>query len=115
MADVELVPVDCCSCHVIFWISKQHNARLVATKASFYCPSGHSMSYIGETDAQKLQKAQQTIQERDAEISRIQHARHEEQQKCNQEKKGLKRQINGYKGQLKMRENHGNQTDTGGK
>jgi hypothetical protein len=57
MVDVELVQETCCSCHVCFWITKEHRARLISTKASFYCPSGHSQSYSGESDATKAKNA----------------------------------------------------------
>ncbi len=52
--DVTIVQETCPNCNVLFWISKAHQERLVSSKESFYCPNGHSASYQGESDKQKI-------------------------------------------------------------
>jgi hypothetical protein len=47
---------ECCRCGVKFGIPKQLQDNLRNTHNSFFCPNGHSQSYIGETDADKLRR-----------------------------------------------------------
>jgi len=56
---VELVCEKCCNCDMLFWITKKHHDALILSKESFYCPNGHSQSYTGKTDAQKLKEAKE--------------------------------------------------------
>lgn len=61
--EVALIEETCISngCGVIFWITKAHYNVLEKSKRNFYCPSGHSMHYIGETDAQKIAAVQRDL------------------------------------------------------
>lgn len=51
---VEIEKIECCQCHLLFWVTSDHKRRLVKSKESFYCPNGHSQSYVGKSDAEKL-------------------------------------------------------------
>lgn len=74
---VNLVEETCCTegCGITFWLGKDYHDRLVSTKRSFYCPNGHSMHYLGESDGAKIirlknEKAQME-REHASEIARI--------------------------------------------
>jgi len=59
MIPIDIEEIECCSCHVLFWVTKKHKAKLQDNKKTFYCPNGHSQSYTGKTDAQKLKEEKQ--------------------------------------------------------
>ena len=46
----------CLTCHVQFKITAEHESQLKKSHKSFYCPSGHTQFYPGETKAEKLEK-----------------------------------------------------------
>ena len=52
--DIEIKQETCCTCNIIFWITLEHQQRLKSCHNTFYCPNGHSQSYKGETNAQKI-------------------------------------------------------------
>lgn len=52
--DVQIIQMTCCKCNVIYWLTEEHKNRLLKCKNTFYCPNGHSQSYKGLTDAQKV-------------------------------------------------------------
>ena len=53
----------CCVCGIPFFMPTYHYKRLVANKGeSFYCPNGHSMSFTGPTEAQKLKEKLEALQ-----------------------------------------------------
>lgn len=58
---IQLYCEECPSCHLLFWMSQDHHNRLVSSKKSFYCPNGHSQSYTGKTDKQKLIEAEDMV------------------------------------------------------
>lgn len=53
-AQVTFVTEDCCNCGVAFAITRELRDRRVEDHKPFYCPNGHSQSYTGKTEAQKL-------------------------------------------------------------
>lgn len=57
--EIQLYREECCSCHLLFWISEEHHSRLRNTKETFYCPNGHSQSYDGKTSEQKLKECKE--------------------------------------------------------
>jgi len=61
----------CCKCGIAFWITQDFHDQLVKCKNIFYCPNGHGQHYMGETDAQKLERYKQYLKnaeyDRDAE------------------------------------------------
>lgn len=92
MAELPIIPVNCCSCHLIFWITVSHDRRLRASHETFYCPSGHSMTYKGETDADRLRKAQTEIQNKE----RLLQAKEKELQEVRDKNLKLTHSNNGY-------------------
>ena len=59
--DVEITQETCCKCNVIFWITTEHQKRLIRCKNTFYCPNGHPLSYKGESDAQKIVRLKEEL------------------------------------------------------
>lgn len=55
-----LTEIVCCKCSTHFAIDKDFNNRCLATGESFYCPHGHSQSYV-ETEIIKLRKEKQRL------------------------------------------------------
>lgn len=52
-----LVIEECCACHIRFAMPQDLQQRALADRGiSFYCPSGHSQHYSGETEAEKLKR-----------------------------------------------------------
>lgn len=43
----------CITCGVAFWVPAVFKSKRISDKAIFYCPSGHSMAYAGESDEDK--------------------------------------------------------------
>lgn len=52
---IELEPVECCNCGVVFWVSKRLVKNWKETKDKFFCPSGHGQSFM-ESTSEKLRK-----------------------------------------------------------
>ena len=50
---VKLVTEECCQCGVIFGMMTYYKNERLRDQKQFYCPSGHSQGYVGETEAQK--------------------------------------------------------------
>ncbi len=50
----ELVTENCCTCAMTFAVPSEFQKRRQDDKRAFYCPSGHSMSYLGKSEADKL-------------------------------------------------------------
>ena len=67
----------CCNCHVQFQITAVHQRQLKKSHKEFYCPSGHSQYYPGETQAEKLEKE---LEYKQNHIMRM-HGQNEEQLK----------------------------------
>jgi len=47
---------ECCKCGVRFALPSHMMNKLRSSRDQFYCPNGHSLAFVGETEAQKLQK-----------------------------------------------------------
>lgn len=54
---VQLEVEECCNCGVAFGMTSDMTKRRRDDKKAFYCPSGHSQSYVGTTLEKKLQEA----------------------------------------------------------
>lgn len=63
---IELRTVSCPSCGIIFAIPAAFMAKLRQYHTSFYCPSGHSMSYNEDL----LLAARRQLEEKNAELDR---------------------------------------------
>ncbi len=78
--EVKTVQETCCAqgCGILFWIEAEYQTRLVSTKRSFYCPNGHSMSYQGESDREKVirlrNEKEQLLREKNQEIALLEAA-----------------------------------------
>lgn len=46
----------CCACGMLFAMTEDFQQRRINDHASFYCPAGHSQSYTGKTEAEKLRE-----------------------------------------------------------
>jgi hypothetical protein len=75
-----LVSEECCACGVLFGIPNRMQKRLRESHDSFYCPNGHSQSYVGKSEATKArERAEQLAQqlasrEDDLRAERMAHA-----------------------------------------
>jgi hypothetical protein len=74
MITIDVVEENCCKCKITFWLTKQHQEFLKSNKDSFYCPNGHSLHYLGKSDAQKLKDAEDVMQSQTSEITRLREA-----------------------------------------
>lgn len=54
--EIDFELISCPRCMMTFAITKQHDERLRECHNTFYCPSGHNMSYSGQTEAAKLRR-----------------------------------------------------------
>lgn len=55
--NIEIELIECCSCHIPFWVSVELIRSLKKSKDNFYCPNGHSQVFTGISDAQKIKDA----------------------------------------------------------
>lgn len=53
---VELETVTCCVCGIVFAFPSLIMRRRLSDHASFWCPNGHSQSFTGESDAERLRR-----------------------------------------------------------
>lgn len=53
---VDLEPVTCYSCSVIFGIPDDMYRRRKEDQRDWYCPNGHIQHFVGETDAQRFKR-----------------------------------------------------------
>jgi hypothetical protein len=56
---VELRTEECCNCGVLFAMTENFYKERSRRKDSFYCPAGHSQSYMGRSHQQELDEARQ--------------------------------------------------------
>lgn len=59
--DIRIAQETCYKCNVVFWITLEHQQRLISCKNIFYCPNGHGQSYKGDTDKDKLIEAERNL------------------------------------------------------
>lgn len=57
---IELERVTCCACGLVFGIEATHRENLINTGATFYCPSGHPLTY-GEDRVKELETKNQEL------------------------------------------------------
>ncbi len=60
--------ITCYKCGVPFAVPAKMRQELIRTQESFYCPSGHSQCYTGETAEQRLKRQ---LEEKEKTISRL--------------------------------------------
>lgn len=57
--DSRLVVEECCACGVAFALPESLQGQRRGDKGTFYCPNGHSQSYIGKPLEEQLREARQ--------------------------------------------------------
>ena len=70
----EIVSIECCNCGVVFWVSKKLQENWQENKQTFYCPNGHSQSYIKTTAqilSEQLQSKSSELFRKESEIFRL--------------------------------------------
>ena len=92
---IQFVVKSCIKCHALFAITATAAKRLYKSKEPFYCPYCRcSMEYLGETDADKLKKAERALL-----------AVSEDRERClvqiEEQGKKMARMKGGYRAQLK--------------
>jgi hypothetical protein len=60
---VTLTPVECAHCGCHFGIDEAMRQRRVADHERFYCPSGHSNVYRGESEANRLKREKKKLED----------------------------------------------------
>lgn len=65
----EYVEQECCSCGVVFWITRDLNTNLQKTKHTFFCPNGHPQSYTKST----AQRLEEELEIKNKRISTLEH------------------------------------------
>jgi hypothetical protein len=53
---VTLTGITCCKCGVRFAAPETWVSNRIQSHESFFCPNGHSQSFVGKTEAQKLRE-----------------------------------------------------------
>jgi len=53
---------DCCTCGAPVLLTPSQRNVLLNNHNSFYCPSGHSMSFLGKTEAEKEREQNALLQ-----------------------------------------------------
>lgn len=94
----KLVTEECCGCNILFAMTEDFQRERRRDKRTFYCPNGHSQSYVGKTEEQKLRE--QLEQERRQRQSAEQRVAmwQDEYDAAAKEAEHQKRRANGYKG-----------------
>lgn len=54
---VTLVTIECYSCAIVFAAPEEWNNNRCNDHKSFFCPNGHSQSYVAKSEAQKYKEA----------------------------------------------------------
>lgn len=102
---LNLITETCSNCGALFAMEAKLQQERLADKQRFYCPNGHSMSYMGKTEAQKLreqieeerrlrQRAEQKVAEKHDEAQAAWNTASKERERAEHER----RRANGYKG-----------------
>ena len=59
--EVERAQLNCISCGITFWITKEHQEELIKCHNTFYCPNGHPQLYTGESDRDKIKRLESSL------------------------------------------------------
>ena len=52
--EIRIDLVECCVCGIVFGLSETFNLNLRTEKNLWYCPNGHSQSYLGKSMATQI-------------------------------------------------------------
>jgi hypothetical protein len=61
--DITIAQETCLTCKVSFWVTTEHQKKLIKRRESFFCPNGHEQHYIGETCEQKLVRMERKLKD----------------------------------------------------
>lgn len=56
---ITFIVEECCSCGVPFAMTEYLKKERLKDKTSFYCPNGHSQSYVGKSDERLRKEAEE--------------------------------------------------------
>ena len=93
VAQVSMVTLECCGCHIIFGIPKEFYDECDEKKQgkSFFCPNGHEQHFIGKSEEDKLRDR----------LIEVQSCCDKYQDKVVELEYKIPRMIGGYRAQLK--------------
>ena len=93
----------CCNCHIQFGMSKTLRDQRIRDHKSFWCPNGHPMSFVGETEEKKLREKNERLEARATHLK-------EQLNETRREVRSTRKSRDAYKGHLhstKKRIKHG--------
>lgn len=61
IGNLTLVEVTCCNCYMHFAMDAEFRRHRIEDHMIFYCPVGHSQSYTGEREVDKLKRENQSL------------------------------------------------------
>lgn len=56
--------IECCQCGVLFAVPREWRRKRLADRERFWCPNGHSQSFCGKTEEQKLKEELEKVERR---------------------------------------------------
>jgi hypothetical protein len=71
--DETWIYTNCCECGVRIYMERDFKNTLINTHHAFCCINGHSQSFVGESDADKLKKVQTALLDKNLEINALNH------------------------------------------
>lgn len=86
------VPIECASCHCVFYISKRMQEARRNDHKGFYCPNGHNNWYAAESDLEKERRLRQRAEQRIAQEI-------DEKKRLRQTAQHQERRASAFKGQ----------------
>lgn len=91
--------VSCYKCHVAFALDRGHYHDLKQTRNDFWCPNGHPLHFIGETEAERLQRELEAEKARTEYAQRLANDRRDERIRVEHQLRAVK----GHQTRLKKR------------
>lgn len=79
----------CCSCGVVFAMTDEFKQARLRDRDRFYCPNGHSQSYIGKSDRELAYEAKQALRKAETRLQ----AEVDQRKASNRELKAKEREL----------------------
>lgn len=71
---IDFVMEECSNCGTPFFMPRRLQRVLINNRNSFYCPNGHSMSYRGKADAERIKDQMEALRlEKEKELEVLQN------------------------------------------
>lgn len=87
----QLTVQDCCVCGMTFGVPARYDRDRQEDHRVFYCPTGHSQSYVGKTEAQKqrerAERAERQLANREDDL-RVERMHHDAERRSHAATKG---------------------------